>query len=360
METLALKRENLKLFLEACEQTRRVQIPVAAGSGQYRLAPMVEVGAGALALECLRTMLPPKKYFFPPEEPLYHFDGTHYMPVEPTVEPSLIFGLHPCDLAGVMVTDRFFSRKHPDRSYWARRNQTAFVGLGCMPDSKCFCTSTHNQYVDSLYDLFMWDLGDRFLTYIRTETGQALVHAAEDLFTKTTEQDGRDYLAMLDRRNQAFTLKANLDDLPQILEVSDDNETWQHIASACFTCGKCAMVCPTCTCYDLYDKTSLNGEGERVRRWTSCFFRDFTRVAGEHIFRNVRVERIKNRFMHKEHGYVNAFGAPACVGCGRCITVCPAGINVVSLYRRLRNAAAGAECSSGAGGCAKTATTSPA
>ncbi|ABK43400.1 4Fe-4S ferredoxin, iron-sulfur binding domain protein [Magnetococcus marinus MC-1] len=339
METFLLERQDLPAFLNACEAHRRVHIPVEMETHHFIFKPLAEAGAASVALHYLRTALPPKKYFFPPEEVLYRFDAEGYTPQQPDLPPMILFGLHPCDLHGVDVVDHFFARDYPDRTYQNRRSQAWLIGLGCMPDAHCFCQSQGTEHVDGLYDMFLWDLGPRFYVMVRTEAGHDMLHMARALFKPVTDSDRQSYLALLKKRQSAFQLSMPVADLPQVLEVKQDCAVWGEIAQTCFTCGACSMVCPTCTCYDMLDRLELNGEcGTRCRTWSSCLFRDFDRGAGDHHFRRDRGDRVKNRYYHKEHGYVNGFGKPSCVGCGRCITSCPAGIDVVSVFTKVRRA----------------------
>ncbi|OIO60956.1 MAG: hypothetical protein COX57_06045 [Alphaproteobacteria bacterium CG_4_10_14_0_2_um_filter_63_37] len=347
MEFLRLPKARLAGWLEAVERQVPVIIPVRvpAPAGAlpearplYRFAPMSETGVGALALEYLRTQLPPKQYFFPPKEPLYRFDREgQFEPIAPPKQPQVIFGLHPCDLHGLAVTDAFFTRSYPDRTYHARRSEALLIGLGCLPDERCFCRSQGTDQIDDGYDLFLWDLGDRFFVRIRTEQGHDLIHLARELFEPIDEADKTDYLALLERRLGMFTLEVDTKTLPQVLDMACDTPAWEALGAACFACAACTFVCPTCTCYRFTEQLNLDDSGERCREWDSCLLRDFDRVAGDHHLRPERADRVKNRYYHKEHGYVQEFGMPSCVGCGRCIDACMAGINIVDVFAKVRS-----------------------
>ncbi len=337
LEFFILSKQDLGPFLLACEADWRVQVPVAIEDGTYRFAPLAEMLPDEIALEYLRTQLPPKKYFFPPEEDLYRFGPDGYLPVELEPEPLLLFGLHPCDIHGLHIADYFFQRQYPDRTYNARRAKSLVIGLGCLPDAKCFCASLGTSHVDSDYDIFLWDLGERFYVMVRTESGHDLIHLRRELFHPVSDPDEREYLRLLERRRGLFTTELEVSDLPQVLETQQESPVWHELGAVCFACGACSMVCPTCTCYDLFDRPDLSGCGSRCRRWDSCMFRDFDRGAGDHHFRARRGDRVRNRYYHKEHGFVNEFGLPSCVGCGRCINACPAGINVVNVFRQVRH-----------------------
>lgn len=342
METFILDRQDLSPFLTACETQRRVQIPVSAGEGAFKFSPLRETGPDAVVLDYQRTLLPPKKFFLPPEETLYRFDEEEFRPEPLDPDPLILFGLHPCDLHGLLLIDRFFmSPPHPDRSYAARRNNALLIGLGCVPDDKCFCASMGSQHIDSGYDLFFWDLGKRFYVLTGTEAGHGLIHQARNLFHTPNEGDRQAYLAVLRKRRRLMRFAMETSDLAQVMQANPDCAAWEALGDACFACGACTNVCPTCTCYDIFDRTDLSGTcGQRCRRWDSCLFRDFTRVAGEHHFRPKRSDRVKNRFFHKEVAHVKQFQRPACVGCGRCQEACPAGIDVVSVFRQVHETCA--------------------
>lgn len=339
MEVLFLSSENLKPFVETLSKEGRLVVPAAAGSDRYRFQEMDEVGSDNIAMDYLRTMIPPKKYFFPPEEVILNYsksDGFEEPPLEE--EPPILFGLHPCDLHGIRVTDIFFNDRYQDSYYNRRRAGARIIGLGCMPDEKCFCQSTNTDHIDDVFDLFLWEVEGGYLSLIRTPGGHEMVHWNRDLFEHPEREQINDYQRRLEKRRKAFTREMPVSDLPQLLKFETDSPAWKSLGDSCFACGGCSMVCPTCTCFNVYDKTDLSGEsGKRIRRWDSCMFRDFSRIAGDVQMRPKREDRVSNRYYHKEQGFVEQFGTPSCVGCGRCIDACIAGIDITSVFSKVRS-----------------------
>jgi sulfhydrogenase subunit beta (sulfur reductase) len=122
------------------------------------------------------------------------------------------------------------------------------------------------------------------------------------------------------------------------MDLEYENEIWREIGEKCLGCGTCSMVCPTCYCYAVFDDLNLDADsGQRKRRWDSCLFKDYALVAGGHNFRAECSSRVKNRYFHKQRGFVRQYGRPSCVGCGRCIVYCPAGVDILEIVRKLRS-----------------------
>jgi sulfhydrogenase subunit beta (sulfur reductase) len=138
-------------------------------------------------------------------------------------------------------------------------------------------------------------------------------------------------------RRASYTTAVELSGLAEILEMEYESRVWEELGERCLSCGACSHVCPTCYCFDVQDESELGSRaGSRVRVWDSCLFRTHALVAGGENFRASRGSRVKFRYYHKQRGFVAEYGRPSCVGCGRCATACPAGIDIVGVIRQLR------------------------
>jgi sulfhydrogenase subunit beta (sulfur reductase) len=109
---------------------------------------------------------------------------------------------------------------------------------------------------------------------------------------------------------------------------------WMQISERCISCRACAFVCPTCRCFAVRDEIVQPGEFERIRCWDACAGENYRRVAGGHKPRAEKSERLRNRvyckFYYSSEQY-GLGGASACTGCGRCIDVCPAGVDITEV-----------------------------
>ena len=291
-----------------------------------------------IAFEALRTILPPKKFFFLQRETIISYDENGVRETKPNVSPQVLFGLHPCDLAGLGIMDKVYSANPPDPHYVARRQATLLVGLSCMPDKHCFCKSMGTDAPTSDYDLFLTDLGDEYFVQIHTPMGLQIIESNDELFESAHPNKSQAFKDFWTTRDQAFTAHFQSENLPAIMDMEWDNKVWDELGNRCLSCGNCTPVCPTCYCFDMVDVASLHAQaGERVREWDSCQFVGFAKVAGETNFRPGPVDRLKFWYRHKLHGFEDPHGLPTCVGCGRCTESCPAGIDdIVNVVLRLQ------------------------
>jgi ferredoxin len=125
-------------------------------------------------------------------------------------------------------------------------------------------------------------------------------------------------------------------DIKGLLYRNYENARWNEVATRCLTCGNCTLVCPTCFCTTVEDVTDLKGEqAERWRRWDSCFTMDFTYIHGGSIRASTRA-RYRQWMTHKLGTWIDQFGTSGCVGCGRCITWCPVGIDITEEVGAIR------------------------
>jgi sulfhydrogenase subunit beta (sulfur reductase) len=339
MKTLKLPKSNLDYFAAVLQAFGELHAPVER-NGTFVFRPVKRWSEARL--DYTRTALPPKKYVLPPRERLFHFDTARgYKPVTEGLDRRVVlFGVHACDIYGLNLLDEVFQAgRYPDPYYQARRKNLAIIGIDCTPDEHCFCRSMRADFVDHGFDLFLHDLGDAYLVHVATALGDDMVLSTAPLFTEVARADVEEYKRRSAQKRDAFQLEVEIRDLPEIFEMEYASDVWEQLGERCLACGACTAVCPTCYCYDVTDDPELGSRnGDRTRTWDSCLFHTHALVAGGENFREDRASRIKFRFYHKQRAFVAEYGRPACVGCGRCITACPASIHIGDVISQLRGA----------------------
>jgi ferredoxin len=126
------------------------------------------------------------------------------------------------------------------------------------------------------------------------------------------------------------------DGLPALLARNPEHPRWAQVAERCLTCGNCTLSCPTCFCHTVEDVADLAGTtAERVRRWDSCFTSEFSYIHGGSVRPSAR-SRYRQWLTHKLSAWHDQFGTSGCVGCGRCITWCPAKIDITEEVHAIR------------------------
>jgi len=292
-----------------------------------------------ICLDYTSTILPPKKYLLPQEEPILRFTLGETPQVEPVIEAEerILFGVHPCDLWAIWEMDKVFSDTNKDTNYLARREMTTIIGLECLnPDEHCFCTSVGTSVpMDEQFDLFFVDIGDVFAVKVGSEKGQQLID-------ESFEEARSDTLAQIDRvqREKAEKIKASIkmkvEEIPLFLEGQYNSPVWKSESEKCYSCGSCVMVCPTCFCFDVYDEVELDMKsGLKIRRWDGCMLPDFALVASGENFRETREARLRHRIYRKYQYLMVKYGKSFCVGCGRCWRACIVDINPVDVLNKL-------------------------
>lgn len=292
--------------------------------------------------------LPPqscKRYLYPPLRKLFSIrrNGKSLeVTDEKRVARKLAFiGVRPCDLSAIAIQDRVFaSGEYRDDDYQSLRKSAFIVAVNCsQAGSNCFCTSMKTgpkaeegfdiamtEIVKDHEHYFVCEAGTKAGTSILAEIGaadasQAEIAEAENVVQKTAAQ---------------ITKTMDPSGVPSLLSENLDHPQWDDVAKRCMTCGNCTMVCPTCFCSTVEDTTDLSGQtADRSRRWDSCFTMDFAKVSGGN-FRISPKSRYRQWLTHKLSSWVEQFGVSGCVGCGRCITWCPVGIDLTAEVKAIR------------------------
>ena len=81
---------------------------------------------------------------------------------------------------------------------------------------------------------------------------------------------------------------------------------WDEVQFSCINCGTCTFLCPTCWCFDIQDEV-CGDQGDRLRIWDSCMFPLFTLHGSGHNPRNMKLQRVRQRFMHKLKYYQDKY-----------------------------------------------------
>ena len=269
----------------------------------------------------INTYFPAKYFFFDKAEELFAFEGNKVKDPSLDIAQRVIFGLRRCDLVGIKHQDMVFLDEQPDPFYKARRDATLLCGLHCKGgDEYCFCQSFDHE---DIYDLMCYDKDDIYVIETGSEKGEE--------FAKAHLQETEDILTDEDRVTQnIFKL-----DTTEIKDHFQD-EGWKELADTCLSCGACNHLCPNCHCFTIKDDVNMDLKtGRRIRNPASCQLRSFTRVAGDHVFRDARVERYKHRIYHQIEYFRDRHGEEFCTGCGRCIRGCPVRIDWVTKINQM-------------------------
>jgi sulfhydrogenase subunit beta (sulfur reductase) len=238
------------------------------------------------------------------------------------------------------VQDRVLMQgPYVDPHYQARREGAFIVAVNCgQAGGTCFCSSmnTGPKSRDG-FDLALTELlgeSHEFLVEIGSERGAAMLatiahRPAEARDTTRAAQEVANAEANMGRQMRA-------DDVREVLLANLEHPRWDNVAERCLTCGNCTMVCPTCFCTSTWDENDLTGNvAERKRRWDSCFTMDFSYIHGGSVRSSGR-SRYRQWITHKLANWIDQFGTSGCVGCGRCITWCPVGIDITEEVRAIR------------------------
>jgi ferredoxin len=248
------------------------------------------------------------------------------------VQPTVIFGVHTCDMNGIMLYDKVFAEGFRDEHYMERRAQIYIIGVECLHpcDEASFCKDMGTLTAPPIYDLHMTEMDGHYLVDTGTEKGERLLQ--ENLYVQMAQKEDIQRLGqVLSAKWPRFRmrLKVSKDQTPSLLALGYKAKIWEQLGERCLACGSCTNVCPTCFCFDVQDTLDINmQDGERARIWDSCQLREFALVAGGHNFRGKKSERVRHRVMRKGKYIKQVHGMLGCTGCGRCERACLVNITI--------------------------------
>lgn len=329
-----ISREHLALWLDQiAEQMLLIAPRDIDGFVLYRKAN----SAADVIWDYTRPAMPIKDALFPPTERLFTIEKrgqeVRIIEVDPPQE-QVLFGVRPCDAHGLQALDSLFLVTDPTDPYYAqRREKSILIGLACKEmGPSCFCTSMGSAPDDPRYlDVSLEEVVGGYLVQTVTEKGAALLERIPMITTPFSGgRVGKDW-----SKSQTILDYPPLD----IWRESFNDPYWDAVGEICLSCRACAYVCPTCRCFDVRDEPLANQAEtqfyERIRCWDSCAGEAYRRIAGGHNPRPEKGQRLKNRFYCKFYYFPLEYGPAACTGCGRCIDVCPAGVDITEVLQHM-------------------------
>jgi ferredoxin len=281
----------------------------------------------------------PKEFLFPRTEALYTYSlGAAGPELEdpPLPERSqVIVGVRSCDAAGLVRLDEVFLHgKVVDPFYARRRELTTIVAFACSAaDPECFCTAVGGSPIGQEgVDVLTVPFGADWLLRPLTEKGDALL---QNGWTQAAREDWSLAVEEVHRVGRTIARTQVAQGVARTLEAGFDSPVWKDVARRCLSCSVCAYVCPSCSCFDVHHEADVWG-GREFRNWDACTFPLFTLHASGHNPRGGPDARYRQRVLHK-FAYSTPEQQPTirCVGCGRCIDLCPAGIDIHEAVCRL-------------------------
>ncbi len=249
--------------------------------------------------------------------------------VQPETLPTAVLGIRACDLAGLGIQDQIFLQgTYPDPAYQHRRDNLFLIAVNCTrAHQTCFCASMETgPKARQGFDLSLTEADEDFLIEAGSAKGlKVLEHLpCAPASEERIKQDEERIAACA--ASQTRTLPKT--GLPEALYEAHDHPRWDQVAARCLSCTNCTMVCPTCFCHGVEETPSLDFQhSEHTRVWDSCFTPDHGYIHGKN-FRPTTKDRYRMWVTHKLASWIDQFGTSGCVGCGRCMTWCPVGIDI--------------------------------
>ncbi|UCH07276.1 MAG: 4Fe-4S dicluster domain-containing protein [Deltaproteobacteria bacterium] len=330
-----LRKENVSPFLNEMNKEETVLCPQWIDKRDLMLIPL---GDGEYTGDIGKTTISAKTVLFPQTEEILFFKSDAISKIIDSSK-TLVFGIRPCEMKAIQFVDRFMTRNNfRDPNYFARRENVTTVVVACHepPSATCFCSDAGGMpYLEEGYDVQLFDAGDHYLALAGSKAGKTIL--AGEYFEKGDTDDTVQLLAI---KENALASQKNGPGTKRAIEVLRDGDPgqgfWETLAGRCINCGGCVYVCPTCTCFNVYD-LPFDGGHVRRRSWDACLYAGFSRETSGHNPRPTEGSRLARRHAHKLKYDVINFHESGCIGCGRCSDACPVGLGAIEIIQELNN-----------------------
>lgn len=328
-----LKKDNVVSFLKEMNKKEKVFCPQSVDGRDLMFMPLEE---GVYTGNIGKTTISAKTVLFPQTEEILSFTEKG---ISKTIDASktLLFGIRPCETKAIQFVDQFMTRDNfIDPHYQSRREKVTTIAIACHepPSDTCFCVDAGGMpYLENGYDVQLFDAGDYYIALSGSEHGEEIL--ANEYFEKGDEEDKE---RLEEIKNKALHSQKNSPGMRKAIEIlrgnKPDEAFWEGLADRCINCGGCVYVCPTCTCFNVYDLPSQGGH-IRCRSWDACVHAGFTRETSGHNPRPTQGSRLARRHEHKLKFDIVNFKESGCVGCGRCSDTCPVGLGAIEIIQEL-------------------------
>ncbi len=306
------------------------------GGGHYRLQPRSDQAYFGY----VNGPDSAKTYLFPARAPMWTYTDGNFVAAPDKGAPTAIVGLRACDLAAIAIQDEvLLNGPYPDSHYAGQRSEFFVVAVNCTTyGATCFCTSMGTgPRAESGFDLGLTEVLSEddhfFLVEVGTDAGRELLAALEPAEATSAQCSAGD--DAVDATARGITKALDTTDITAFLASNLEHPRWSDVAGRCLACTNCTAVCPTCFCTTPVDTSSFDGTATRERIWDSCFSLEYSFMGG-HPVRQSGAGRYRQWMTHKLGTWIEQFGTSGCVGCGRCITWCPVGIDITEEMAAMR------------------------
>ncbi|OGW11257.1 MAG: sulfite reductase subunit A [Nitrospinae bacterium RIFCSPLOWO2_12_39_16] len=288
-----------------------------------------------------------KRFLFPPRVKIFSAvrKGKSFKVNSDSKDASVpnyaFIGVRPCELQAIKIQDKVFNNgQYIDTVYKNRKEKVFIAAVNCtQAGGTCFCVSMNSgPKADNGFDIALTEIIDKgehyFIVEAGSEKGNELMSKIPHTVAGQSEIENANKLVQTTAKQMNKSMDTK--DIKELLYANLESRHWDDVATRCLTCANCTMVCPTCFCTTVEDVTDLTGDNaERWKRWDSCFTMDFAKVFGGN-FRSSSRARYRQWMTHKLASWIDQFGTSGCVGCGRCITWCPVGIDITEEVKKIK------------------------